>query len=77
MELTASAAARPADACAGDTVAGPAGAARGASRMLGWPLVEILDCPPEWARGGVRKPEDIVADEIGLIHPRWPPPGQE
>ena len=35
------------------------------------PLVEILDGPPEWAGVVFESPEDIVADEIGLIHPRW------
>jgi hypothetical protein len=35
------------------------------------PLVEILDGPPEWAGVTYESPEDMVADEIGLIHPRW------
>jgi hypothetical protein len=35
------------------------------------PLVEILDGPPEWAGVVYESPEDMVADEIGLIHPRW------
>jgi hypothetical protein len=35
------------------------------------PLVEILDGPPEWSGVIYESPEDMVADEIGLIHPRW------
>jgi hypothetical protein len=35
------------------------------------PLVEILDGPPEWAGVVYESPEDMVADEIGLIHPCW------
>ena len=37
------------------------------------PLVEILDGPPppEWAGVVYESPEDMVTDEIGLIHPRW------
>ena len=34
-------------------------------------LVELLDGPPEWARAVFESPEDMVADEIGLTHPRW------
>jgi len=39
------------------------------------PLVEILDGPPppEWAGVVYESPEDMVTDEIGLIHPRWRP----
>ena len=35
------------------------------------PLVEILDGPPEWAGTVYETDEDMVAKEIGLIHPRW------
>jgi hypothetical protein len=35
------------------------------------PLVEILDGPPEWAGVAYETDEDMVADEIGLTHPRW------
>jgi hypothetical protein len=35
------------------------------------PLVEILDGPPEWAGVAYETDEDMVADEIGLSHPRW------
>jgi hypothetical protein len=35
------------------------------------PFVEILDGPPEWAGVVYETDEDMVADEIGLIHPRW------
>jgi hypothetical protein len=35
------------------------------------PLVEILDGPPEWAGTAHETDEDMVADEIGLTHPRW------
>jgi hypothetical protein len=35
------------------------------------PLVEILNGPPEWSGVIYESPEDMVADEIGLIHPRW------
>jgi hypothetical protein len=35
------------------------------------PLVEILDGPPEWAGVVYETDEDMVADEIGLTHPRW------
>jgi hypothetical protein len=37
----------------------------------GMPLVEILDGPSEWAGAVFESPEDMVADEIGLTHPRW------
>ena len=38
-------------------------------------MVEILDGPPppEWAGVVYESPEDMVTDEIGLIHPRWRP----
>jgi hypothetical protein len=35
------------------------------------PTVEILDGPQEWAGAVFESPQDMVADEIGLIHPRW------
>jgi hypothetical protein len=35
------------------------------------PLVEILDGPPEWAGAVYETDEDMVADEIGMTHPRW------
>jgi len=35
------------------------------------PTVEILDGPPEWAGVVYETDEDMVADEIGLTHPRW------
>src|ERR671912_702187 len=35
------------------------------------PLVEILDGPPEWAGTVYETDEDMVAEEIGLTHPRW------
>jgi hypothetical protein len=35
------------------------------------PLVEILDGPPEWAGVAYETDEDMVADEIGMSHPRW------
>jgi hypothetical protein len=35
------------------------------------PLVEILDGPQEWAGVIYETDEDMVADEIGMIHPRW------
>jgi hypothetical protein len=35
------------------------------------PTVEILDGPPEWAGAVYETDEDMVADEIGLTHPRW------
>jgi hypothetical protein len=35
------------------------------------PLVEILDGPPEWAGTQFESPEEDLADEIGLTHPRW------
>jgi hypothetical protein len=34
-------------------------------------MVEILDGPPEWAGTAYQTDEDMVADEIGLTHPRW------
>jgi hypothetical protein len=35
------------------------------------PTAEILDGPPEWARRQFESPEEDLADEIGLTHPRW------
>ena len=35
------------------------------------PTVEVLDGPVEWAGAVFESPEDMVADEIGLTHPRW------
>jgi hypothetical protein len=35
------------------------------------PWVEILDGPPEWAGTAYETDDDMVADEIGLSHPRW------
>jgi hypothetical protein len=35
------------------------------------PLVEILDGPPEWAGTQFEGPEEDMAEEIGLTHPRW------
>jgi hypothetical protein len=35
------------------------------------PLVELLDGPLEWAGAEFESPEDMVAEEIGLTHPRW------
>ena len=35
------------------------------------PFVEILDGPPEWAVTQFESPEEDMAEEIGLIHPRW------
>jgi hypothetical protein len=35
------------------------------------PMVEILDGPPEWAGVVYETDEDMVADEIGMTHPRW------
>ena len=34
-------------------------------------MVEIVDGPPEWAGVVYETDEDMVADEIGLTHPRW------
>jgi hypothetical protein len=35
------------------------------------PWVEILDGPREWAGTQFESPEEDMAEEIGLIHPRW------
>ena len=35
------------------------------------PFAEILDGPPEWAGTQFESPEEDMAEEIGLIHPRW------
>jgi hypothetical protein len=35
------------------------------------PMVEILDGPPEWAGVAYETDDDMVAEEIGLSHPRW------
>ena len=34
-------------------------------------MVEILDGPPEWAGVAFETDDDMVAEEIGLSHPRW------
>ena len=34
-------------------------------------MVEILDGPPEWAGTRFEGPEEDMAEEIGLSHPRW------
>jgi hypothetical protein len=35
------------------------------------PMVEVLDGPPEWAGVAYETDDDMVAEEIGLSHPRW------
>jgi hypothetical protein len=35
------------------------------------PFAETLDGPPEWAGTHFENPGEDLADEIGLIHPRW------
>jgi len=35
------------------------------------PVAEILDGPPEWAGTQFESPEEDMAEEIGLIYPRW------
>jgi hypothetical protein len=34
-------------------------------------MAEILDGPPEWAGTQFESPEEDLAPEIGLTHPRW------
>jgi hypothetical protein len=39
----------------------------GRSTLVGMPMVEILDGPPEWAGAVFESPEDMVASEIGGV----------